>query len=301
MPSLILASLASLRPALQPVRRSTRLALALGALALVPLAARTAAAQAIELPAPSPHARVEQRVGLTDFAIDYSSPGVKGRKIWGDLVPYDKVWRAGANAVTKLTASRDFTIGGTPLKAGTYSIFMLPTKKQWTVLVNSDPNVGPFDHDDKKDVARVVVTPTALPQPRERLVYLFSDTQDDRTALDLEWERVRIRVPITVDTKAQVTASIDKATGEAWRPHASAAGYYMNAGDLDRALAMIDKSIAIQSTWRNEWARAQILGKKGKKADATAAANRALTLGNGDPLFEQAFRADITKALAGWK
>ena len=278
-----------------------RLALALGAVLAVPLSAQLAAAQAIELPAPSPHARVEQRVGLTDFTVDYSSPAVKGRKIWGDLVPYDKTWRAGANAVTKLTASRDFTIGGTPLKAGTYSLFVIPTKAKWTVLVNSDPNVNPFERDDKKDVARVAVTPAALPQPRERLAYLFSDTQDDRTMLDLEWERVRIRVPITVDTKAQVTAAIEKGTGEAWRPHAAAASYYLGANDLDRALAMIDKSIAIQSTWRNEWVRAQILGKKGKKADATAAANRALTLGKGDAIFEEAFKADVTKAIASWK
>ena len=278
-----------------------RLALALGALIAVPLSARTAAAQALELPALSPHARVEQRVGLTDFVVDYSSPGVKGRKIWGDLVPYDKAWRAGANSVTKLTASRDFTIGGTLLKAGTYSIFMIPTKTQWTVLVNSDPAVNPMEHDDKKDVARVVVTPVALPQVRERLTYLFSDTQEDRTALDLEWERVRIRVPITVGTKAQVTAAIEKATGEIWRPSASAANYYLATGDLDRALAMVDRSIAIQSTWRNEWVRAQILGKKGKKAEATAAANRALTLAKGDPGFPQPMREEITKTMASWK
>ena len=290
-----------MRASLLPLPCSPRLALALGALLAVPLSARTAAAQAIEIPQASPHARVEQRVGLTDFVVDYSSPGVKGRKIWGDVVPYDKVWRAGANAATKLTASRDFTIGGTLLKAGTYSLFITPTKAKWTVLVNSDPNVGAPDHDDKKDVARVAVTPAALPAPRERLAYQFSDTQDDRTTLDLEWERVRIRVPITVDTKAQVTAAIDKATGEAYRPHSSAASYYLAAGELDRALAFADKSIAIQSTWRNEWLRAQILGKKGKKADATAAANRALTLGKTDPVFEDNVKADVNKAIAGWK
>lgn len=297
------APISSPRLARSPARPSglPRLALALGALVAASLAARPAAAQALELPAASPHARVEQRVGLTDLTIDYSSPGVKGRKIWGDLVPYDKVWRAGANAVTKLTASRDFTIGGTLLKAGTYSIFIIPTKRQWTVLVNSDPNVGAFDHDDKKDVARVAVTPAALPQPRERLTYLFSDTRDDRTALDLEWERVRIRVPITIDTRAQVTAGIDKATGDAWRPHAGAASYFFDAGELDRALTFIDKSIAIQSTWRNEWLRAQILGKKGQKAEAVAAANRAIALGKGDAGFERGVLPDITKAIAGWK
>ena len=89
-------------------------------LALSTFSTIAAAQPALELPTPSPKARTEQRVGLTDVAIDYSSPGVKGRKIWGPVVPYDKVWRAGANAPTKLTVSRDFSFGGTQLKAGAY-------------------------------------------------------------------------------------------------------------------------------------------------------------------------------------
>jgi tetratricopeptide (TPR) repeat protein len=283
--------------------RPSRSALALAALLAIPLSTSIASAQAaLELPQPSPRARAEQRVGVTDFSIEYSSPAVKGRKIWGDLVPHGKVWRAGANAATKLTASRDFSFGGTAVKAGAYSIFVTPVAKgQWTVHLNSDPNAPANEHDPKKDVAKVNVAPQALAAPRERLIYVWNDTQDDRTSLELEWERVRIRMPITVDTKAHVTAAIEKATGEAWRPHAGAASYYFNAGDHDRALAMVDKSIAIQATWRNEWLRAQILGKKGKKADATAAANRALTLGKDDPVFEQFIKADVNKAIAGWK
>src|SRR5215510_9058275 len=129
------------------------------------------AQSAIELPAPSPKARVEQRVGITDVSVDYSSPGVKGRKIWGELVPYDKVWRAGANAPTKLTVSRDFMFGGTAVKAGSYSVFMTPGKKTWTVALNTDLTASQEEHDDKSDVARAVVTPAALPALRERLVY----------------------------------------------------------------------------------------------------------------------------------
>ena len=147
----------------------------------------------------------------------------------------------------------------------------------------------------------MTVAPAALPAPRERLIYLFSDTQDDRTNLDLEWERVRIRVPITIDTKGAVTAGIEKAIAGAWQPHATAASYYFNAGDLTRALALVDKSIAIDATWRNEWLRAQIQGKKGNKAEAAASANRALALGKGDANFEQNVQPNIIKALAGWK
>ncbi|HEX8114722.1 MAG TPA: DUF2911 domain-containing protein [Kofleriaceae bacterium] len=270
------------------------------------LVSRAAVAQAvaqavIETPAPSPKARVEQRVGITDVSIDYSSPGVKGRKIWGELVPYDKVWRAGANAPTKLTVSRDFTFGGAAVKAGSYAVFMTPGKKTWTVALNTDLTASQDSHDDKNDVARAQVTPAALPALRERLVYLLTDTQDDRTNLDLEWERVRIRVPITIDTRALVAAGIEKALAAAWQPHATAASYYFNAGDLARALALVDKSIAIESNWRNEWLRAQIQGKKGNKAEAVASAHRALAAGKGDANFEQNVQPNIVKALAGWK
>lgn len=266
------------------------------------LMSRAAAAQAvIETPAPSPKARIEQRVGITDVSIDYSSPGVKGRKIWGEVVPYDKVWRAGANAPTKLTVSRDFAFGGTQLKAGSYAVFVTPGKKTWTVALNTDLNATQDSHDDKNDVARVAVTPAALPALRERLIYLFSDTQDDRTSLDLEWERVRIRVPITIDTRAAVAAGIEKALAAAWQPHATAASYYFNSGDLAKAIALVDRSIAIESNWRNEWLRARIQGKKGNKSEATASANRALALGKGDANFEQNVQPDILKALAGWK
>jgi hypothetical protein len=262
---------------------------------------RGAWAQAIEVPAPSPKARIEQRVGITDVSIDYSSPGVKGRKIWGDVVPYDKVWRAGANAPTKLTVSRDFAFGGTAVKAGSYAVYVTPGKKTWAVALNTDLGSTQDTHDAKNDVARVMVTPAALPAVRERLVYLFSDTADDRTSVDLEWERVRIRVPITIDTKAAVSAGIEKAIAAAWQPHATAASYYLNTGDATRALELVDRSIAIESTWRTEWLRAQIQGKKGNKAEATASANRALALGKGDVGFEQNVQPNIVKALAGWK
>src|SRR3954470_15725086 len=166
-------------------------------------AASVASAQsAIELPQPSPKARVEQRVGITDVAIDYSSPGVKGRKIWGELIAYDKVWRAGANQPTKLTVSRDFSFGGTAVKAGSYSLFMIPGKASWTVLLNTDLTVSQEDHDAKNDIARVTVKPVALQAPRERLRYTFDDTTDSTTTLALEWERLRIQLPLAIDTPA---------------------------------------------------------------------------------------------------
>lgn len=264
--------------------------------------ARLAAAQpVIELPQPSPKARVEQRVGITDVALDYSSPGVKGRKIWGEVVPYDKTWRAGANQPTKLTVSRDFSFGGTAVKAGSYSLFMTPGKATWTVMLNTDLTASQEAHDPAKDVAKITVKPVALPALRERLRYTFDDTQDGRTMLDLEWERVRIQVPIAIDTPAFITANIEKAINGAWRPHYAAAAYLNDAGQADRALSLVDKSIAIQPTWSNEWLRAQIQYKKGNKAEAMASANRAQDLGKGDPGFEQFGKADMQQKMAGWK
>jgi hypothetical protein len=271
-------------------------------LSIVPivLAPAIAAAQPVELPQASPKSRTEQRVGVTDFSIDYSSPGVKGRKIWGALVAYDKPWRAGANAATKLTASRDFSFGGTPVKAGTYSVFVTPGKTQWTVMLNSDLGASQDSRDAAKDVAKVTVKPAALPAVRERLTYLFSDTTDDKVHLDLEWERVRIRVPMTVDTKAFAAANIDKATAVAWHPHFAGASYLHERGETDKALALVDKSISIQATWRNEWLRAQILAKQGNKAEAQAAAKRATALGKGDQGFEKYYKADVEKTVASW-
>jgi hypothetical protein len=281
--------------------KPTLLAAAL-ALALSPLAAR-AQQNVPELPAASPPARVEQRVGVTQLAVDYSSPAVKGRKIWGGLVPLDQVWRTGANATTKLIASRDFTFGGKTVPAGTYAIFTIPGKSQWTVILSSRAEGwGSNQYDEQHDVARVTVKPTPLAGSRERMTFLFSDTTDDATNLDLEWDKLRVRVPITVDTRAHVAANIDAAVANAWRPHFLSARYLLESGgDVDRALDYADRSIAIQPTWWNQWIRAQALGKKGRRADAIAAAEQALALGKGDNVFEGFFRPQVTSAIAGWK
>jgi hypothetical protein len=282
--------------------RSTSLRATVALLALAAVPSLAAAQAALETPAPSPRAKVEQRVGLTDFQVEYSSPAVKGRKVWGELVPLDKVWRTGANAATKLTASRDFTFGDKPVKAGTYSLHSIPGKTSWTVILNSNPNASPQAYDEKLDVARVNVRPVASPAHRERLTFIFSDTTDDATHLDLEWVKVRVRVPLKVDTKAQVAAAIEQADKEAWRPHFTAARYLLESGgDLDRALSFADKSVAIQPTWWNQWVKAQIHGKKGNKAEAAAAAREAQELGKGDQIFEGFFKTDVDKAIASWK
>jgi hypothetical protein len=161
-------------------------ALALATLAV--LAPHAAAQQGPpDLPALSSAARVDQRVGLTDFSVKYSSPAVKDRTIWGELVPYDKVWRTGANAATTLQASRDFRFGGQPVPAGTYALYTIPGKSKWTVILNSAATASVNDYDEKKDVVRITVKPESAPF-RERMLFLFNDTTDDTTSLDIEWE-----------------------------------------------------------------------------------------------------------------
>jgi len=269
--------------------------------AAVAAAVLPAAAQTLEIPAPSVKAKVEQRVGITDFTVDYSSPAVRERKIWGALVPYDKVWRTGANAATKLTASREFTFGDAAVPAGTYSVFTIPTASSWTVILNKKADATTGVYDAKDDAARVTVTPAAN-EARERMTFLFSDTTDTATRLDLEWERLRVSVPIKVDTQAHVRAGIDKTIADAWRPHYQSGRYLVETGgDLDLALQYLDTSIGLKSTWWNNWWRAQALAKKGRTADAIAAGEKALQLGKGDETFEQVFKPDVQKTIDGWK
>src|SRR5262249_40467947 len=147
----------------------------------------------------------------------------------------------------------------------------------------------------------VEVTPATIPV-RERMTFLFSDSTDDATRLDLEWETTRVSVPITVDTGVQVKASIDATLGDAWRPHYQAGRWLIeNNGDVDTALKSLDTSIGIQSTWWNNWWRAQALAKKGRTAEAIAAGERAMEIGKGNATFENNFKADVQKTIDGWK
>jgi hypothetical protein len=266
---------------------------------LVALVALPASAQ-LQLPAPSPAAKVTQQVGVTDITVEYSSPGVKGRKIWGDLVAWDKPWRAGANASTKITFSKDVTFGGKPVPAGTYAIVAFPTQKGWTVSLNKELGLWQGkQYDAAMDVVKVPATTAAIPS-RERLTFLFSNTTETDTSLDLEWEKLRVSVPIKVDTAAHAQANIKNALDNAWRPHINAANYVAESTkDLDTALKYADTSIAIDSNWYNNWIKADLLAKKGNYAEARKHAQVAWDMGQKAPNFF--FKDAVAKALADWK
>jgi hypothetical protein len=261
-------------------------------------------AQSIDLPRPSPGAKITQTVGLTDISVEYSSPGVKGRVIWGKgkVVPYGEVWRAGANATTKVTFSKPVTIGTTSVPAGSYAYFVIPNEQgPWTVILNTDyAQGGAFAYTKDKDVVRVDVTPEAIPS-RERLVYVVSNFTNDTASLDLEWEKVRLSLPIKLDTDNQVAANIKTAEDNQWSTYNNIANYErLIKQDNETALAFAGKSIKIKETWQNFWQKAQILAAMGKKKEAIAALQKAQSLGGtGAPRFFKDESAELMTQLQG--
>jgi hypothetical protein len=255
----------------------------------------------LDLPRPSPFAKVVQTVGLTDITVDYSSPGVKGRAIWGGVVPYDKLWRAGANLPTKVTFSRDVTFGGKPVPAGSYAFFLIPSKGAWTVILNKkldQPGTGQ-DYKQADDLLRVQVKPTAAPF-RERLAYLVTDFTDDKASLDLEWEKLRLAIPITVGTSAQALANINAAIDGGWRNYANAARYMLETKkDYDAGMKYVDQSLALKEDWFNLWIKAELVAAKGNIKEARATGERAYELGKKGPGFF--LEPEIKKTLEDWK
>lgn len=254
----------------------------------------------LKLPPLSPEAKVVQTAGLTNITIDYSSPAVKGRKIWGGVVPMDKVWRTGANHSTVINFSQPVMIGDKEVAAGSYGFFAIPGAAQWTLIVSKSADLwGSDDYKPENDVVRVMVKPAAISN-RERLVYLVTNFTDASANIDLEWEKVRVTLPVKLKTTEQAAANIKTAMENEWQPMNSAARYAMENKDYANALIYVDKSIAAKETWFNTWVKAQVLAATGKKADALTLAQKAQMLGEQKP--DGFFFADeVKKAVAEWK
>jgi hypothetical protein len=277
-----------------------QLAVSLTAAAVLVLASSNASAQ-LDLPRPSPSAKVTQVIGLTEITVDYSSPAVKGRPIWGTLVPYDQMWRTGANQATKITFSRDVTFGDKPVPAGTYALFTIPSKGAWTVILNKKADQSGTARDYKADLDLVrFQVHTKAASHRERMTFLFSDFTDDKGTLDLEWDKARVSIPIRVDTEEQALANITKGIDGAWRTYANAARYLGETKkDYDTGLKYIDQSLGLKEDWFNLWIKATLLAGKGKTKDAIAVGEKAYTLGQKADFFF--LEPEIKKTLAEWK
>jgi hypothetical protein len=154
---------------------------------------------AAEGPAPSPLSTLKQRVGTTDIEIEYSRPGVKGRKIFGDLVPFGEVWRTGANASTKISFSNPVKFEGTEAPAGKYALYTIPGEKEWTVIIYKDTSLGgAFGYKQADDFARIKVNPTKLSEPVETFTIDVNDIRDDSATLNFIWDKVRVPVKLSV-------------------------------------------------------------------------------------------------------
>jgi tetratricopeptide (TPR) repeat protein len=276
-------------------------ALSLSLLGL-PLLARPAAAvvSEIELPRESPVGRVSQQVGLTEISVEYGSPAVHGRKIWGGLVPYDQLWSMGSYQATKVRFSRAVVIGDKPVPAGTYALFAIPGKAQWTLVFNRNAEQlgSGRDYRPDQDVARLKLKPRTAPH-REHLAFAIPEFSDDGATLELSWDRLALSIPIRVDTTKEVLNSIS-ALDNTWHAYANAARYMLETTkDYDAGLRYVDQSLALKQDWYNVWIKALLLAAKGSYKEARAAAEQALELGqnSGEALFPE---AEIRKAAADW-
>jgi hypothetical protein len=271
----------------------------IGVLSAAVLFTSSAIAQQVELPRPSPNAKLSQFLGVTEVSVEYSCPGVKNRKIWGGVVPYDKVWRAGANAPTKLIFAKDVVIDGKPIAAGSYTFLIIPTATKWTLILNRDPKgVGVFGYNKADDVLRVEVKPQPSPM-RERLAYLFANEGDDGGTLELEWEKLRVSLPIKVHTAEQVATSIKGLENGGWSPWANAARYQLEHKNIDDGMTLIEKSLSIKETWNNLFVKAQLLAAKGNYKEALPLAQKAKELGEKDENFFG--KDEVEAALKAWK
>ncbi len=254
----------------------------------------------LELPRPSPKGSVTQNVGLTEVSVVYSSPAVKGRRIWGEVVPFDQVWRAGANECTKVSFSTPVSIEGKPVAAGSYCLFLLPQKSGWTFILSKNTDqAGSGEYKQSEDALRVPAAASAISH-RERMAFTLLDFDDEKGTLAMEWETQRVAVKFTTGTREKVLAQIRAVKGDDWRPYNAAARYLLAAG-IEPALAMqlADHSIKLKEEWNNVWTRAELLHAAGKNAEALAAAQRAQTLGKASKNFFAA--DDVAKALVSWK
>jgi hypothetical protein len=245
----------------------------------------------LDLPLQSQHAVVMQRIGLTDITINYHRPLVNGRKIWGGLESYGKVWRAGANVNTTITFSDPVTIEGKPLARGTYGLHMIPGEDQWTVIFSSaTTSWGSFSYDPAEDALRVTVKPAAS-EFREALTYDFDGLKEDSAVATLRWEKITVPFKISVNVNEIVEASMRKQLRGlvqfTWITWNDAADYLMNRKeDLDEALKYADKSVQMSEEHTNLMTKSQVLDAMGRKEEAGKYLKLSLEKANAGEMYQ---------------
>ena len=239
----------------------------------------------LDIPRDSQHATVLQKVGITDIKVNYHRPLVKGRQIWGKLVPYDAVWRAGANENTTIFFSDPVSIEGKPLDAGTYGLHMIPGQTEWTVIFSKNyTSWGAFTYKQDEDALRV----TVKPQPAEfleALEYSFEDVKEDSSTLTMRWEKLVVPVKIGVNTEQLVQASLHKQlrgfAQYTWDGWDDAANYLLaHKLNMDDALNYCDRSIQVEERFDNLFTKSKVLMAMGRKDEADKTLSAALAKAN---------------------
>lgn len=237
-------------------------------------------AQTLRTPQPSPGQTIIQDFGISSVQIIYSRPGMKGRKIFGDLVPWGQVWRTGANSATRIKFTDDVTIGGQALKAGEYAIYTIPGEKEWEIIINKGSANWGTNYKQEDDILRVKATPVKLDQTIETFTMQFANVKSNSADLQLLWEKTMVAVPITTDVDKKIMADINNLMNRDNRPYFQAAMYYLETGrDLNQAVEWFDK--AIGQNPNAYWVyhqKANALAKLGKKDEAKTTAQKSMDL-----------------------
>jgi len=256
-------------------------------------------AQDFRTPRPSPDATVSQFVGVTKITIDYSSPAVKDRKIWGELVPFGEVWRTGANEATTITFTDAVSINGNELVAGTYAIHCIPNANEWEIIFSKDvPVDGSSTFDPKKEVLRLKVKPEEH-HFMERMTFLITDVTDNTGNIALIWEKLKVSFKIEINT---LSLTLQKARDAfKWNQLMSAANYSLEQNtNLEEGFKWIQASTLINENYWNTRILAQYYAKMNKKAEAISTMEKAIALG--DKMPSAPFDFDRMKQmLIDWK
>jgi len=245
----------------------------------------------LTLPLASPRAEVAQVVGVTEIDITYHRPAVNEREIWGGLVPYDQIWRSGANENTLISFSTDVTVEGQPLAAGTYGLHSVPGESEWQVVFSSDITAwGSFSYNEENDVLRITVQPEAAPH-EERMTFAFDDVTNESATIALRWEKLRLPVKIEVDTETLALDSIrEQLKGLSqffWMGWNQAANYCLtNEVNYEEALEWAESSIQAEERFENLSTKAQLLEKTGDSAQSAEIMVKALDIGNAGQLHQ---------------
>lgn len=282
----------------------TRTPVVLAATAALLLAPAARAQTELVLPRVSPKATVLQTIGLTEMKVTYSRPGVKGRVIWGGLVPLNEVWRTGANEATVFETSDAIVVAGQKLPAGSYSFFTIPANDEWTVVFSNAKGAwGSFDYSEKNDALRIKVKPQAAPH-EEWMSFSFDNLSPTGGELALRWEKVRVAVPIQVDVNekalANARAAVSSMKADDWRTPFRSAQYFFNVDqNIPEATQWAEKSVAVQPNYFNMSLLADMQMKAGKTKDAIATAEKAVQLGKADK--DKPDTRPTEKKVAEWK